>query len=84
MLVGGVSKALSQGKFLLGINIDSIFEFEENKAEVCKEKSVSVAIIDDEEYYDAFKNFGINAWIKSSDLSDVNDLLNLLEQRFLT
>ena len=66
------------------INIDSIFEFEENKSEVCKEKYVSVAMIDDEEDYDAFKNFGIDAWIKASDLSEINGLLNLVEKRFLT
>jgi hypothetical protein len=66
------------------INIDTIFEFEENKAEVSKEKCVSVAIIDDEEDYDAFKNFGIDAGIKVSDLSEINGLLNLLEKRFLT
>ena len=65
------------------INIDTIFDFEESKSEVCKEKYVSVAIIDDEDDYDAFKNFGINAWIKASDLSEINGLLNLVEKRFL-
>ncbi len=65
------------------LDIDSIFEFEENKAESCKEKYVSVAVIEDETDYDAFKNFGIDAWIKASDLSEVNGLLNLLEKRFL-
>lgn len=74
---------ISEKADIIVINIDSIFEFEENKSEVCKEKSVSVAIIDDEDDYDAFKNFGIDAWIKSSDLSEMNGLLNLLEKRFL-
>ncbi|MBU3013627.1 hypothetical protein KO488_02575 [Poseidonibacter lekithochrous] len=75
---------ISEKADIIIINIDSIFEFEENKAEVCNEKYVSVAIIDDEEDYDAFKNFGIDAWIKVSDLSEINGLLNLVEKRFLT
>ncbi|MGB1227546.1 MAG: hypothetical protein ACPG9K_06595 [Poseidonibacter sp.] len=65
------------------INIDSIFEFEENKSEHGKEKFVSIAIIDDETDYDAFKNFGIDAWIKASDISEINGLINLVEKRFL-
>lgn len=75
---------ISEKADIIILNIDTIFEFEENKSEVCKEKSVSVALIDDEEDYDAFKNFGIDSWIKASDISEINGLLNLLEKRFLT
>ena len=75
---------VSEKADIIIINIDSIFEFEENKSEVCKEKYVSVALLDDEEDYDAFKNFGIDAWIKASDLSEVNGLLDLVKKRFLT
>ena len=66
------------------IDIDSIFEFEENKAKVSKDKFVSIAIIDDESDYEAFKNFGIDAWIKYSDISQINNLINLLNKRFLS
>ena len=66
------------------IDIDSIFEFEENKTKVCKDKFVSIAIIDDESDYEAFKNFGIDAWIKYSDISQINNLINLLNKRFLS
>ena len=66
------------------INIDTIFEFEENKIEHGKEKFISIAIIEDETDYDAFKNFGIDAWIKASDMSQINGLLNLVEKRFLS
>ncbi len=66
------------------LDIESIFEFEENKHNVCKEKYVSVAVIDDESDYDAFKNFGIDAWIKQSDISQINSLINLLNKRFLS
>ena len=66
------------------IDIDSIFEFEENKSSNSKDKFVSIAIIEDESDYDAFKNFGIDAWIKSSDLSEINGLLNLVEKRILS
>ncbi len=41
---------------------------------VCKEKFVSIAVIEDESDYDAFKNFGIDAWIKYSDISQINNL----------
>ncbi|NQY93755.1 MAG: hypothetical protein HRT43_06280 [Campylobacteraceae bacterium] len=63
------------------IDINTIFEYEENKAAACKDKYVSLAIIDEESDYDAFKNFGIDAWIKREDLSDINGILNLIEKR---
>ena len=66
------------------LDINSIFDYEEKKHDACKEKFTSVAIIDDPSDYDAFKNFGIDAWIKASDLSEINGLLNLVEKRFLT
>jgi len=66
------------------LNIDSIFEFEENKSKVCKEKFVSIAIIEDESDYEAFKNFGIHAWIKAGDISQINNIINLVNKRFLS
>ena len=66
------------------IDIDSIFEFEENKTKVCKEKFVSIAIIDDESDYEAFKNFGIDAWIRHADISQINNIINLVNKRFLS
>jgi SepF-like predicted cell division protein (DUF552 family) len=66
------------------INIDSIFEFEENKTKVCKEKYVSIAVIEDESDYEAFKNFGIDAWIKTADISQINNIINLVNKRFLS
>ena len=66
------------------INIDSIFEFEENKSKACKEKYVSIAIIDDESDYEAFKNFGIDAWIRHSDIAQINNIINLVNKRFLS
>lgn len=65
------------------INIDTIFEFEENKTKACKDKYVSIAIIEDESDYDAFKNFGIDAWIRISDISQINNIINLVNQRLL-
>lgn len=67
---------------ILGIN--TIFEYEEAKHGVCDSKFVSIAIIDEQGDYDAFKNFGIDAWIKREDLKDINGLINLLEKRFLS
>lgn len=66
------------------LDIDSIFEFEENKANVCKDKFVSIAVIDDQSDYEAFKNFGIDAWIKLADLPEINNLIKLLDKRFLS
>ena len=63
------------------IDINTIFDFEENKGNACAEKFVSVAIIEDDSDYEAFKNFGIDAWIKSDDLPEINGLLNLIEKR---
>lgn len=63
------------------IDINSIFDFEENKSNACAEKYFSLAIIDDESDFDAFKNFGIDTWIKRSDLSEINGLLTLIEKR---
>ncbi len=66
------------------IDIDSIFEFEENKSRICKDKFVSIAIIDDESDYEAFKNFGIDAWIRKADITEVNHIINLVNKRFLS
>jgi hypothetical protein len=66
------------------IDIDSIFEFEENKSKVTKDKFVSIAIIEDESDYEAFKNFGIHAWIRKADISEVNHIINLVNKRFLS
>lgn len=66
------------------LNIDSIFEFEENKTKICKEKYVSIAVIEDESDYDAFKNFGIDAWIKMSEISQINNIINLVNKRLLS
>ncbi|RXK07955.1 hypothetical protein [Halarcobacter bivalviorum] len=63
------------------IDINTIFDFEENKHDACAENFISVAIIDDDSDYEAFKNFGIDAWIKGTDLQDLNSLLNLIEKR---
>lgn len=66
------------------LDIASIFDFEENKHKACKNKFISIAIIDDESDYDAFKNFGIDAWIKQEDLPQINNLLNLVSKRCLS
>lgn len=66
------------------INIDSIFEFEENKTTITKDKFVSIAIIEDESDYDAFKNFGIDAWIRISEISQINNIINLVNKRLLS
>ena len=66
------------------LDIDSIFEFEENKTTICKDKFVSIAVIEDESDYDAFKNFGIDAWIKSSDIAQINNIINLVNKRLLS
>ncbi|MGA1931273.1 hypothetical protein ACH5BF_00915 [Arcobacter sp. YIC-464] len=66
------------------LDINSIFEFEENKAKVCAKKYVSIAVVEDDSDYDAFKNFGIDAWIKADDISQIKNLINLVQKRFLS
>jgi hypothetical protein len=63
------------------LDINSIFEYEEHKLTVCKENFSSVAIIDDAGDFDAFKNFGITAWIKREDLAQMPNLLSEIQQR---
>jgi len=74
----------SGGADIAILDINTIFDYEENKHEACSAKYVSIAIIDDDSDYDAFKNFGIDAWIKQEDLSDINGLLNLIEKRYFS
>jgi hypothetical protein len=66
------------------LDINTIFDFEENKHDACAEEFISIAIIDDDSDYEAFKNFGIDAWIKGTDLGDLNGLLNLIEKRYFS
>ena len=63
------------------LDINSIFDYEENKADACAEDYISIAIIDDESDYDAFKNFGIDAWIKRKDIAKINEIIALAQQR---
>ncbi len=58
------------------LDINTIFDYEEKKHELCNEKWTSVAVIDDPEDYDAFKNFGIDAWIKRDTINTLPNLLN--------
>ncbi len=63
------------------LDINSIFDYEEKKHEACKDKYTSLAIIDDPSDYDAFKNFGITAWIKRDELSKLPELLTEIKKR---
>lgn len=65
------------------LDIQTIFDYEENKHQICKDKYVSIAVLEDDGDYDAFKNFGIDAWIRSNDIAQINNLINLLNKRFL-
>ncbi len=66
------------------LDINTIFDFEENKGNITSESYVSIAIVDDDSDYDAFKNFGIDAWIKASDLDQLNNIVELVIKRFLS
>lgn len=66
------------------LDINTIFDFEENKTNACEEQYVSIAILEDESDYEAFKNFGIDAWIKNEELPHIGGLLNLVEKRHFT
>jgi len=63
------------------LDINSIFDYEEKKHEICKDNFTSIAIIDDPSDYDAFKNFGITAWIKRDDVGKLNELLDEVQRR---
>lgn len=66
------------------LDIATIFDYEEKKHDACKDKFISIAVIDDPSDYDAFKNFGIDAWIKRDNINELNGILNLVEKRFLS
>lgn len=66
------------------LDINTIFDFEENKGHITNDPYVSIAVVDDESDYDAFKNFGIDAWIQGSDLDQINKVVNLVRKRFLS
>jgi hypothetical protein len=63
------------------LDISTIFDYEEKKLSLCKENFTSIAIIDDPSDFDAFKNFGITAWIRREDLKDLPPLLNEVKTR---
>jgi hypothetical protein len=65
------------------LDINSIFDYEENKLEILAKKSASLAIIDEASDYDAFKNFGIDSWIKREELDKLDELLDVIETKFL-
>ena len=63
------------------LDINSIFDYEEKKHEACKKEFTSIAIIDEQSDYDAFKNFGINAWIKRENIDQLPALLDEIKKR---
>ena len=63
------------------IDINTIFDYEEKKLELCKETYTSISIIDDPSDFDAFKNFGITAWIKRENINELPDLLKDVQQK---
>ena len=63
------------------LDIETIFDYEEKKHDLCKEKWTSIAVIDDPDDYDAFKNFGIDAWIKKDELPKLPSLLEDIKKR---
>jgi len=63
------------------LDINSIFDYEEKKHEACKKDFTSIAIIDEQSDYDAFKNFGITAWIKRENLDKLSELLDEVKKR---
>lgn len=74
----------AQGCDIAILDINTIFDYEEKKHDACKDKFVSIAVIDDESDYDAFKNFGIDAWIKRDDINQLNGIINLVNKRLLS
>lgn len=63
------------------LDIESIFDYEEKKLSICNKNYTSISIIDDPSDFDAFKNFGITAWIKRDELNDLPNLLNDIKAR---
>ena len=63
------------------LDINSIFDYEEKKLSFCKENFISIAIIADPSDFEAFKNFGINAWIRRENLNELPALLNEVKKR---
>ena len=63
------------------LDINSIFDYEEKKHDLCADKYTSIAIIDDPSDYDAFKNFGIDAWIKRENVDQLHELLDEIKKR---
>lgn len=63
------------------LDINTIFDYEEKKHDACKDKFTSIAIIDDPSDYDAFKNFGITAWIKRENIEQLPELLGEVKKR---
>lgn len=66
------------------LDISSIFDYEENKSDCLESEHVSIAIVDDESDYEAFKNFGIDAWIKIKDIAYINELIKLAQKKLMS
>lgn len=70
---------------ILIIDIETIFEYEETKKLEAKDNFISIAICNKEEDMSAFKNFGIDAWVKESavSLGALNKIIEQLENSVL-
>lgn len=63
------------------LDINTIFDYEDKKLDVSTDGFKSIAIIDDPSDFDAFKNFGITAWIKRDSLEQLPKLLDEIQTR---
>jgi hypothetical protein len=63
------------------LDINTIFDYEEKKHDLCKENWTSIAVIEDPDDYDAFKNFGIDGWIKKDELPKLPSMLEDVKKR---
>ncbi len=63
------------------LDINTIFDYEEKKHDLCNEKYTSISIVDDPEDYDAFKNFGIDTWIKRDEMDKLPNLLDDIKKQ---
>jgi len=63
------------------IGIDSIFDYEESRSEFSEQPYLTIALLESEDDFDIFKNFGIDAWILTDKLDELPNLLKLIEEK---
>jgi hypothetical protein len=63
------------------IGIDSIFDYEETRGDFSENPYITIALLESEDDFDIFRNFGIDAWVMTDKLDELPKLIDIIKEK---